>query len=216
MKPGDIRLQRLGESSNLFNKVADMHIALIHGGVLPLLGRDFLARLYREIAVSPWGSVDVALQGERVVGFVAGTANVRRCAMSFSLQGYVRMVLAVLVRSWRREILRKVFGALAYPFSKGSAESGDPTPGTERAELLAIAVNDDVQGQGIGRALVQAFEEEIKGKATRYFVSTNVAERGSNAFYRALGFSEAGKKPHHELMIQIYVKEINEKEPLVR
>ena len=57
--------------------------------------------------------------------------------------------------------------------------------------LLALAVAQDFQGQGHGRALMQALREE--GKAAGYTgirINSGISRSAANEFYRCLGCSE--------------------------
>ncbi len=197
------------ESPRVYRQIAVLHADLIHGGILPLLGEDFLAVLYRQIAASRWGSVHAARRDGEVIGFAAGARDFGRCALGFSLSSYLRLGFIFLIRMWRPQILRKVFDILAYPFRIVSQPHPAETKSdAHRAELLAIAVSRSAQATGLGRTLVQAFEETLQGKVSHYMVTTNTVEIQSNAFYSALGFAKAGQQRHHELVIQIYTKQV--------
>ena len=57
--------------------------------------------------------------------------------------------------------------------------------------LLALAVAQDFQGQGHGRALMQALREE--GKAAGYTgirINSGISRSAAHEFYRCLGCSE--------------------------
>lgn len=201
------------DSPELFRGIASLHSELIHGGVLPLLGINFLAGLYQEIAKSKWGSVHVVLEQGKVIGFLAGTPNLWRCLSGFSFFGYLRLTMHLMMSAWRPPVLLKVIDSLAYPFRKPAASECNAVQDAasqdkNRAELLAIAVSQAAQGMGVGRGLVCAFESTLLGKVDQYFVTTNTKEIQSNAFYSKLGFTKAGQKRHHDLLIQIYTKRI--------
>ena len=174
-----------------------------------MLGKDFLTTLYREIARSQWSSVHAAMQNDTVIGFVAGTSDIWRCALGFTIGGYFRLVYRLVTRMWHPQIASKVFDSVAYPFRKSSsADSATPKPAKHHAELLAIAVAPQAQGIGAGKALVLAFEATLRGKIDHYTVTTNSIEAQSNAFYSALGFTSLGEKPHHDLLIRVYSKQL--------
>jgi ribosomal protein S18 acetylase RimI-like enzyme len=213
MSDDPVLVQRLSalDSEKLFREIAGLHAEQIRGGVLPLLGQRFLAILYREIASSKWGTVHQAMLDGRAVGFIAGTANIWRCAFGFTVRGYLRLASILGLRIWHPDIARKFLDALAYPFREPSTPAAEnlPRQGKHRAELLAIAVASEAQGRGVGRALVGAFEETLRGNVTSYSVTTNAEDTQSNAFYDAVGFKKSGQKRHHDLLIQIYVKAVD-------
>jgi ribosomal protein S18 acetylase RimI-like enzyme len=128
--------------------------------------------------------------------------------------GLVRLALAGAANLWRPRLLKKVFQTAGYFFRR--IDSGDAArliedaSDPERSELLAIAVAENARGQGIGTSLVYALERDLQNRGRRheYFVSTNCDEAGSNAFYRAAGFTFVGQKRHHDLMLNVYKKEL--------
>ena len=57
--------------------------------------------------------------------------------------------------------------------------------------LLALAVAQDFQGQGHGRALMQALREEAKAAGyTGIRINSGIARSSAHEFYRSLGCSE--------------------------
>lgn len=198
------------DSPQLFEQISILHGELIHGGVLPLLGNGFLSVLYREIAKSRWGSVHVALEDESILGFLVGAQDVYRCARSFTPGGYLKLFGLLMTRMWRPAVLSKLFDSLAYPFRSCSTPTGTTAapPPRHRAELLSIAVAKKAQGRGVGKALVRAFEATMLGQVTQYAVTTNASEADSNAFYIAMGFESVGQKRHHDLILQVYTKQL--------
>jgi ribosomal protein S18 acetylase RimI-like enzyme len=145
--------------------VAQLHAGQISEGFLSLLGRSFLRRLYRRIVRSPESFVFVADSEGRVVGFIAGTADVSTLYRTFLLRdGLVAGLTAAprLLAHWRR-----VLETVRHGFSSSD--------GTRHGfELLSVAVDTASARRGIGRALVAAFQQEV-------------SERGSSAAYVVVG-----------------------------
>ena len=57
--------------------------------------------------------------------------------------------------------------------------------------LLALAVAQDFQGQGHGRALMQALREEAKAVGyTGIWINSGISRSAAHEFYRSLGCSE--------------------------
>jgi ribosomal protein S18 acetylase RimI-like enzyme len=141
-------------------RLAELHATRITDGFLPSLGPAFLERLYRRIVRSTDSFAYVVTDGpdDRIVGFAAATADIGRLYRSFALRdGLVAGAVAAprLIRSWRR-----VLETIRYP----AAEGAD----LPAAEILAVAVDAESAGRGIGRVVVDA--------ATR-----RLADRGENA-----------------------------------
>ena len=154
---------------------------------MSFLGPRFLRLLYRRIARSPESFLLVAQSGGGVIGYVAGSSDVGRLYRRFVVRdGPAAAVAAAgrLARSGRR---------VAETFHHGSSGVGQGR-GTE---LLAIAVDPDWTGKGVGRSLVAAFLAEVTrrgGDAAYVVVAADNAR--AIALYRRAGFTPVG---HFEL-----------------
>jgi GNAT superfamily N-acetyltransferase len=180
-----------------------LHTSEIHHGLLPLLGDRFLTRLYLAITEAPRAGVWAVVEGGRLVGFIAGCADVGAMYKWLLLHRIPRLALAAGLSLMRASVLKKIPSVLLYPFTRKKTEA---TPGPA-AELLAIAVGRDQQGKGTGKRLLAAFEDALRGwGVAEYRVQTNVVEEQSNAFYRRAGFAPTGTRAHHALVLQIYSK----------
>ncbi len=156
---------------------AALHAGQISEGFLAFLGPRFLRRLYRRVARTPSCFLLVVDDDGTVVGFLAGSTDVRALYRSFVLRDGAAAALACggrLLGSWRRVIETLRHGA-------GGAGSG--------AELLAIAVDPTAQGRGAGTLLVEGFLSEVgrRGQQGAYVV---VAEDNETAvaLYQRNGF----------------------------
>lgn len=210
------RLKRLDSSASaqLFGQLGTIHIDSIRDGILGALGSRFVAALYRCLSESNDVLIFVALLEDKVIGFVLGSANVMRSLKSIGLIGFSYLALRACANGWRPKVFLKILQSCAYFFRKADdAVAGlkaKKASHPNRAELLAIAVDKNSRGLGVGKSLVTALEAEFQKRVRggEYFVSTNLKEIGSNAFYRASGFTLVGHKSHHEMMLNIYKKEL--------
>ncbi len=146
-----------------------------------MLGAGFLMRLYRRVVASDDAFAYVAHSRGPAVGFCAVTLDVGALYRRFvTRDGVVAGALAApqIVRHARR-----VLETLRYP-----AHAGADLP---RAEILAVAVDPAVAGQGVGRALVERSQAEM---ARRGVAAAKVVAGCDNpaalALYRACGFEE--------------------------
>ncbi len=153
-----------------------------------------------------WGAVE----GERVLGFLAGAADTRRCYLSI-------LQRAALPLSWLAgrsllslSVLGKLPALIVHPFRPARRGAGEERPGGARAELLAIAVDAGSRGKNIGRSLVREFELGLLAWGVRgsYTVATNVEDVASNGFYERVGFVPAAQVRHHALTLQVYRKQV--------
>ena len=69
-------------------------------------------------------------------------------------------------------------------------------PGYAASAELTVILSAAAQGQGLGRALIEALEEEARGAGIHVLVAGISAENApAIAFHRALGFRETGRMP---------------------
>jgi ribosomal protein S18 acetylase RimI-like enzyme len=157
---------------------ARLHAGQIAEGFLSSLGPGFLTLLYRRIVRWPRSFLLVAEVDGTVVGQAAATEDVGGLYRQFLVRDGLRAGAVAAPRLLRR--WRSTLETLRYPSGEG-----DLPP----AELLAVAVDTGWQGQGIGRTLVAAANEEL---ARRGVTNARVVVGASNApalaLYRATGF----------------------------
>ncbi len=166
--------------------VVKVHQARFPGFFLSFLGPRFLRLFYQEILATPGQVSLVAVDGERVVGFVTGLDHqgqffgrlVRRRLLAFAWTS-----LAAALR--RPSIIPRLFRALTY--SRTTREA------TAQALLMSIAVAADAAGSGIGQQLVRDFLEQMQSKGVDSVSLTTDRYNNDrvNAFYLALGFQLA-------------------------
>jgi ribosomal protein S18 acetylase RimI-like enzyme len=174
---------------------ATLHASEISEGFLPSLGRPFLGRLYRRVVRSPQSFLLVAQNDERVVGFVAGTEDVRVLYRSFLLHDGVFATISALprvVRSWRR-----VLETLRYPTGAGAEQRGGERE-LPSAELLAIAVAPAARGRGAGRQLVDALTTEFQRRGIRAVrVVVGADNNAAIGLYERYGFTKVARIEVH-------------------
>jgi ribosomal protein S18 acetylase RimI-like enzyme len=191
-----------------------MHISEIQQGTLPLLGENFLSRLYFELAKAPKTGLWVAIENEMVIGFIAGCASTRESYLSIMKSGGILLGLLAMSSLIKPGVIRKVSTLLTYPLHPASI-TDKPYPEYEQpeAELLVIAIHASAQRRGIGKMLVEVFEEGLVswGITGNYCVATNLVEEKSNSFYLNIGFEPCYRQQHNNLILQVYQKRIEGK-----
>ncbi|MFN8008918.1 MAG: GNAT family N-acetyltransferase [Terriglobia bacterium] len=208
-----IRLTR-SDPVTYFRQVAQIHTTEIRHGALPLLGTEFLRKLYYALAQSPKNSIWVAQDKGMVLGFLAGCADFNKSCRQLAWQHGVSLGWNALRSMLAPGVLVKILSLFVYPFRNRGNQIGleeSLIKSSSRAELLAMAVHHEAQRQGIGRGLVRAFEKNLSswGVIDGYWVATDCAQQGSNQFYMSVGFVPVGKTKHHHLVLQHYYKKID-------
>ena len=177
----------------MFHELGRLHVNAIHGGVFEALGEGFVGSLYQELSKDPGLFIYAARRENSLVGFLVGSVNVARSIRAIGMTGLLRLGAIGSLQLWRPRLLKQVIETAGYFFPRGVTETVEPmakASASDRAELLAIATAPEMQGRGVGKSLVSAFESDLRKTdgVRRYFVSTNSIETGSNAFYQSTGF----------------------------
>ena len=169
-------------------RIAELHAIRITEGFLPVLGTQFLTRLYRRITASDDAFAFVAHDRGPALGFCAVALDVTALYKRFVMRdGVVAGTLAA------PQILRhapRVFETLRYPSHAGALP---------RAEVLAVAVDPSAAGRGVGRALVERSQLELERRGiTEAKVVAGSNNAAALALYRACGFEEVDRIHVHE------------------
>jgi ribosomal protein S18 acetylase RimI-like enzyme len=170
--------------------VADVHLAAFPGFFLSFLGRRFLCELYHAIVADEERIAFVAIDGDRVVGFVAGTATV----------GFYRRAAR---RRWRRFGVAAFGAFLRKPtiaFRLLRALSAPPTTTSDGALLMSLAVAPWAQRRGAGKLLTTAFvgRARQRGAGAVLLTTDRLNNEATNAFYRGQGFTVASESVTRE------------------
>jgi ribosomal protein S18 acetylase RimI-like enzyme len=167
------------DEGRLAQVVALHDAALSYRSFITSFGRPFLTRLYEDILGRRLGFLVIAQDAGRVAGFVLATtdaAHVMSAVLSRPLV-YARHLLPTLVR--RPRLVVDCLSVLAYP----KKVSGD-----ENAELLVIAVAEDMRSRRVGQHLLKALEGEfLRRGVVDYRVTVHDEMQGANRFYVSNG-----------------------------
>lgn len=196
-----------------FREVAMVHVHSIEG-FLSLLGVKFLTQLYRHLAKLPRTGVWCLLEGERVLGFVCGCADVKDTYRSLVLRSWFPLMRGTMPSLFKLKTVQNLCGIVSYPFRESTPDGNPSRNGpTIRAELLSIAVSQNARHSGIGKKLVRALEAGFREWGVRgdYQVSTLADDPSSNAFYSKMGFVPfMTQKLYQATVIRKYRKSIDQ------
>lgn len=185
---------------------AALHVSAFRGFFLAQLGVRFMRSFYRGYARVPGGVGVVALSGDRLIGVVVGTTRPEgffRALLKRELLGFVVASAAAFLRDPR--VAPRLIRAVAY---RGEV------PGDVDGALLSSICVDPTTGQsGVGTALVEAWELQVRGTgATAAYLTTDaVGNERVNAFYRSRGWQLAGRFTTHEGRdMHCYIRDLSE------
>lgn len=165
--------------------VTAVHLAAFPGFFLSFLGPRFLRELYRAIVAHEESIAFVAVDGARVIGFVAGSGS-GGFYRSAARRRWFRFALASAGALLRKpSIAPRLLRALYAP----------PRTSSEGALLMSLAVDPAIRRSGAGRLLTRAFVDRARERGASAVVLTTdrVGNDAVNAFYRDQGFSVAAE-----------------------
>jgi ribosomal protein S18 acetylase RimI-like enzyme len=179
--------------------VARLHIVAIRSGFISSLGFDFVTALYESIAESEHSFGFVALENDKVLGFVAFTSNLNTFYKSVMLKKGARFALLLAGKIFSLQRIRKIFETLFYPSRIKKMD-------LPKAELLSIAVSEEARGRGLAAELTrQGFAECAKRGITKVKVLVAASNEPANKLYIKCGFTLFRQIDNHGVISNIYI-----------
>lgn len=131
--------------------------------------------------MSPASFCVVAKEGDIVVGFISGVANIKTLYSYFLKHYFLSSAIVLFKKVFSFSFIKKAFETLLYP----SKERSLPL-----AELLTMAVSKQFQGQGVASQMLITFLAEMKKRNIRQ-CKVLVGEELAPAihFYQKNGFT---------------------------
>jgi len=164
--------------------IVEMHMKCFPGFFLTSLGKGFLKQYYKSLLQSERSvALIITDDAEEPRGFVTGVINPSGFYMELLRTHWYRFfVLSLLEALKRPKIVPRLLRALAKPKLSISNENV--------AELTSICVDPEYENIGYGKALVQAFSNEVRKKECKEIVLYTDADKNErvNSFYKDLGF----------------------------
>lgn len=136
----------------------------------------------------------VAVTGGRAVGYIVGTSDSQAFLEKFArtwlpilLERYANIPDGFASSTWLAGHIRKLAGGGSYTAAK-AWHSAYPAE-------LHIDILPAGQGKGLGRKLIDAFLENLKGRAAGVHLGYDTRNTGAGAFYSRLGFETLETAP---------------------
>lgn len=165
--------------------IVTIHIKAFPTFFLTFLGPRFLKEFYKSFIYDQAGIGFVAI--DNVTGNVLGAV-----VGPFTPQGYFKRLLK---KRWYVFCLASISSVLKKPIIikrlfRAIFYRGEAPTGPQRALLSSIAISPQVQGQGIGHALVKRWIQEVAHRGgSGCFLTTDAENNNSvNRFYQKLGW----------------------------
>lgn len=185
--------------------VARLHIEGISTGFISSLGVGFVSALYEAIAEDDNSFGFVAIEGDKVLGFVAFTANLSKLYKSVLVKNGFRFFFILSGKLISLNTIKKIWSNLFYPKKMKEMDLPD-------AELLSIAVAPEGRGKGIAGQLTQAgFNECAKRGIDKVKVLVAADNDAANKLYVKCGFEFETRIDSHGHISNIYIADVNPK-----
>ncbi len=185
-------------------QVAELHIEGIATGFISSLGIKFVTSLYKAITEDKNSFGMVAVEDNKVIGFVAFSTNLSKLYRFVALKKGPRFafILAKRMLSWKT--FKKIIANLLYPSKMKKMNLPD-------AELLSIVVSPEGRGKGIAKTLTEKGFEECKNRGfDRVKVLVAAENEPANKLYLKCGFEKVCQISSHGILSNIYVIHINQ------
>jgi len=153
--------------------IAKIHKTEISEGFLSSLPVLFLEKLYLSVIINDF--CVLAKENNEVVGFIAGTSDIKKLYSYFAKKYFFYSIFLLLPKIFN---IKKIFESVFY-IKKEEI----------RPELLTMAVKKDFQGQGVSKKMFEIFVSEMKKRGVKTF-KVVVGEQLKPAinFYEKKGF----------------------------
>jgi len=184
------------------SQVASLHISGISTGFVSSLGLGFVSALYESIAEDENSFGFVAVEDEKVLGFVAFTTHLDKLYKSVVLKSGWRFALLLVGKMFSLKRIKKLFETLSYPGRVKKME-------LPSAELLSIVVAEEGRGKRLGTQLLQkALQECARRGIQEIKVLVGAGMEPANRWYVNRGFKLQGQINSHGNISNIYTVQI--------
>lgn len=182
-------------------QLARLHIEELKKGFISSLGIEFVAALYEAIAEDKNSFGFVAVENEKVLGFVTFSTNLSKLYKHVVLKKGFKFAFVLACKTFSRKASKGVWNNLFYPSKMKMMDLPD-------AELLSIVIAPQGRGKGIAKQLVGASFEECRERCIdKVKALVAVQNEMANKFYLKCGFELVAQIENHGILNNIYVAE---------
>jgi GNAT superfamily N-acetyltransferase len=189
---------RLVNNEIYINRLADLHLSAFRKLLSGRIGKRYLRCYYRRIIEG--GFVYACFEGDRIAGFVSGIVNEKRL---YNIKYYFCAILGIITHIYS---IRMILGLYRHVLRIIKV-----TDVKIKSELLSIVVDEKSRGKGIGKALVERFNDfMVEKKVSRYKVFTDMEYSTGHRLYEKLGYILDRELRVAGLTVRMYVKELKQ------
>jgi len=182
--------------------VAQLHINGIPTGFISSLGQEFVSALYEAIAEDKNSFGFVAIEDEKVLGFVAFSTNLPKLYKYVILKKGLKLSFIIAKKMMSMQTVKKIWANLFYPQKMKEMDLPD-------AELLSIAIAPDGRGRGIAKQLIDTgFEECRKRHIEKVKVLVAADNEAANKLYKKCGFELKTQINSHGVRSNVYIRDL--------
>lgn len=176
--------------------VRDLHRGAFQGYLNTRLGNGYLDAFFSWFCRAEEAIAVCALQDGKIAGYVVGAPVGYSGRMSRAL--LLPAGIGMLLRPWvlaSRQIRAAAISRLLAVFGAPQAEQAPDLPEPVMS-LVGIAVDDRLQGQGIGQALLNRFERESRSRHAKALrLSVYADNSAAHKAYVAAGWTHFPRNP---------------------
>ncbi len=186
----------------ILRQVAHLHKKYIDRGFLSKLGEDFLYCLYKAISLSDEAILVVYIEGgSSVKGFVAGAKSVK---------GLKKRMLALCKFKLIKVIPKLMSLERIKRFLETSRYVSSDLEGLPTAELLSIAVVQEMRGRGISQILYKELCKQFRALGVDSFkIVAGKSLRAAQRFYEKMGAKAVGSIELHKGEVsKVYIQSL--------
>lgn len=174
--------RELAESPDFAALLAKLHIKSFSKFFLIFLGEKFLTLMYSSYMHDASSDIEVALDGERVLGFVAYSFDTTQLYKSIIKSHFFCLVWICIKAFFRKP---KYLLKIIRTFLKANKQSEE----SDFIEITSVCVDKDTESKGIGSKLLQSVIKKNSNKAEFFLLNTDAVNNDRvNAFYLKNGF----------------------------
>lgn len=195
-----VDIQKIQKSFSF--QIATLHIQGIPTGFISSLGQGFVTALYQAISEDENSFGFVAVEDDKVLGFVAFSSNLGKLYKHVALKKAIRFGFVLARKMISLRVIKKVIGNIFYPHKMRKMDLPD-------AELLSIVIAPQGRSKGLASKLVKAGLEECRKRGiSKVKVLVASGNELANKLYQKSGFDFLMEIDSHGIQSSIYVAEI--------